>query len=58
VGVGLILVRLSAHLDNLPKVVVAAALGLLAYWIIYYTVWLRPSERALVRNVALALVRR
>ena len=54
----LLAVRLSLQLDTIPIVLGVSALGVLVYWAMYYLVWLRPSERLLVRNVALALVRR
>lgn len=52
VGAGLLVVRLSVDLANLPACTAAAALCLLVYWSIYYVVWLRPDERLLVRTLA------
>jgi O-antigen/teichoic acid export membrane protein len=57
-AVGLVAARLVFHLDTLQEVVGGGVLALLSYWAIYYAAWLRPNERALVKNVALALVRR
>jgi O-antigen/teichoic acid export membrane protein len=54
----LLAVRLSVPLNTVPRVVGTGLAALLAYWIVYYAVWLRPSERVLVRDVALAVVRR
>jgi O-antigen/teichoic acid export membrane protein len=50
--------RASVSLDTVPEVAGAATVALLAYWTIYYIVWLRPDERSLVKNVALVLARR
>ena len=58
VTLGLLAVRASLPLDTVARVVSAALLALLAYWGIYYVVWLRPSERALVRAVGRAMLRR
>jgi membrane protein EpsK len=58
IAAGLLAARLSLPLDTLPAVLATGLLAVLAYWAIYYLVWLRPSERVLVRNVALAVVRR
>jgi O-antigen/teichoic acid export membrane protein len=54
----LIAVRLSVSLDTVPAVAVTGLLGMFGYWGLYYLVWLRPSERALVRTVILAPLRR
>lgn len=54
----LIAVRLTVSLEQLPEVIGVSLLALIAYWAIYYIAWLRPGERLLVRNVALAIVRR
>jgi O-antigen/teichoic acid export membrane protein len=58
VAAGLLAVRLSVPLDGVLQVFGAGLVAVLAYWTIYYLAWLRPNERVLVRNVALALVRR
>lgn len=50
--------RLALPLDSAGPVVAVALGGLLAYWIAFYAVWLRPHERQLVRQVAAGLVRR
>jgi O-antigen/teichoic acid export membrane protein len=55
---GLLAVRLSVPLDSVPSVVAAAAVAVLAYWVTYYVVWLRPSERVLVKAVARAALLR
>jgi O-antigen/teichoic acid export membrane protein len=54
---GLGLVRLLVPLDSLPAVLGAALAGPLAYWLAYYALWLRPSERRLVRDVAAGALR-
>jgi O-antigen/teichoic acid export membrane protein len=54
----LIAVRLSVHLDSVAEVTIAGLLALFGYWAAYYLLWLRPSERALVKNVALAFLGR
>jgi hypothetical protein len=33
-----------------------AGAGLLAYWLAFYTLWLRPGERELVRDVVRGLL--
>jgi PST family polysaccharide transporter len=58
VALVLLAVRLALPLDTVVGVVGAALLALLAYWGIYYVAWLRPSERALVRAVGFAFLRR
>jgi O-antigen/teichoic acid export membrane protein len=57
-AVGLITVRLTLPLDRLSQVIAVGLIGLALYWTIYYLAWLRPSERLLVKHVAMALVRR
>ncbi len=44
--------------DSLALVTGVGLLAVLGYWTIYYFAWLRPNERALVKNVALAVVGR
>ena len=58
VGAGLLAVRASVHLDSLPVVAGAGLLAVLGYWAIFYFAWLRPNERALAKNVALAVLGR
>jgi PST family polysaccharide transporter len=58
VAIGLLAARLSLPLDTVVGVLGAALVALLAYWGIYYAVWLRAGERALVRAVALGMLRR
>lgn len=43
--------RLALQLDSVAAVVAVALAGVTGYWLVYYAVWLRPSERALVRNL-------
>jgi PST family polysaccharide transporter len=54
----LLILRLSVELDSLARVAGAGLVAVVGYWAIYYVAWLRPSERLLVKNVAVALVRR
>jgi O-antigen/teichoic acid export membrane protein len=58
VGVGLLLIRHAVSLHTVPAVVAAAAGAVLTYWVLFYAVWLRPSERALVKAVSLAALGR
>ena len=58
VGVALLAVRLTVKFDSLVQLAGVGLLAMLLYWAIYYAAWLRPNERALVKNVAAALVRR
>jgi O-antigen/teichoic acid export membrane protein len=48
--------RVIAEPDELLPVLGIAIAGVLAYWLAYYAVVLRPSERTLVRDVAAGLV--
>jgi O-antigen/teichoic acid export membrane protein len=54
----LLAIRLTVPLHTIASVVAASLLGILAYWAIYYVVWLRSNERILVKNLAWALLRR
>jgi O-antigen/teichoic acid export membrane protein len=58
VGAILLGVRVVVHFDSLVQVAGVGLLAMLLYWGIYYFAWLRPNERALVKNVALAFVGR
>jgi O-antigen/teichoic acid export membrane protein len=58
VAATLVAVRFAVRLDTVPEVVGAAVAAVAAYWAIYYVVWLKTSERLLVRDVALAILRR
>jgi len=58
VAIGLVSVRLALSLDSVAGVVGVAALALIVYWGVYYGVWLRTGERALVKSLTLAAVRR
>jgi membrane protein EpsK len=54
----LLAVRLSVRLDTAPRIIAAGLLSILAYWGIYYLVWLRAGEQALVKTVARAAIGR
>ncbi len=43
--------RLLLPMDSVVVVVGLAAAGVLTYWLAFYAVWMRPSERELVRDV-------
>jgi membrane protein EpsK len=58
VAAGLLSVRLTVTLDTLPKVLGAGLVSVLAYWGLYYTLWLRPAERVLINEVLRAPGRR
>lgn len=47
----LVAARVSLPLNTLSVVVAVAVGGLLSYFGVYYALWLRPSERALVRTL-------
>ncbi len=47
----LVAIRLGLEPESLPAVLLAAAGGVLAYWIAFYAVVLAPDERALVRGL-------
>jgi O-antigen/teichoic acid export membrane protein len=49
--------RLLLPLDSVVVVVVVALGGMLAYWLAFYGIWLRPHERGLVWQVAGGLTR-
>jgi O-antigen/teichoic acid export membrane protein len=57
-GAALLVVRASLHLESFVAVAAVGLLAVFAYWAIYYAGWLRPNERALVKNVAFALIGR
>jgi O-antigen/teichoic acid export membrane protein len=50
-AVALVAARLLLPLDTVVAVVAVAGGGLVAYWLAFYALWLRPSERELVRDV-------
>ena len=50
-GLGLLLIRLGADLDELWRVGPIAILGVLLYWGAYYALVLDPAERELVRGL-------
>jgi O-antigen/teichoic acid export membrane protein len=47
--------RLTAHPSSGAAVGIAVG-GVVAYWIAFYALWLRPHERSLVREVAFGLL--
>jgi O-antigen/teichoic acid export membrane protein len=57
VAIGLLAARVWLPLDTVVGVLTCATLALLGYWGIY-AAWLRPNERALVKAVGLAMLRR
>jgi membrane-bound metal-dependent hydrolase YbcI (DUF457 family) len=57
-AVALLVVRASVDLGSLAAVAAVGLFALLGYWTIYYVGWLRPNERALVKNVAVAILGR
>jgi len=57
VAIGLLAAKAWVPLDTVAAVVGAALLALATYWGIY-AAWLHPGERALVKSIALAAVRR
>jgi O-antigen/teichoic acid export membrane protein len=58
-GVGLAVALLAARalleLDTVVAVVAVAGAGLASYWLAFYGLWLRPSERELVRDIVRGL---
>jgi O-antigen/teichoic acid export membrane protein len=58
IGALLLAVRVTVTFENLLQLAGISLLAILVYWAIYYAAWLRPSERALVKNVALAVLGR
>jgi membrane protein EpsK len=58
VAAGLLVLRFTVQLDSIPKVLGAGLVAVFAYWIAFYVVWLRPSERTLVRTLVAAPLRR
>jgi hypothetical protein len=55
---GLVAARLWLPLSTVLEVVAVASVGLVAYFALYYTAWLRPSERVLLGDLARLLVQR
>jgi O-antigen/teichoic acid export membrane protein len=49
----LVALRLAVDPETLPAVLAAALGGVVAYWIAFYVLVLRPDERALVRGLVL-----
>ena len=49
-------VRVLAEPETLASVAGVAGGGLAAYWLAFYLVWMRPAERALVRDTARSLL--
>jgi len=58
IAIGLLAARAWLQLDTVVGVLSTGVLALVAYWAIYYVAWLQGSERALVRAVGLAFLRR
>ena len=54
---GLALARFAFELDSVAVVLGIAAAGVLAYWVVFYLVVMRPDERELVRQVGGGLLR-
>ena len=48
---GLASARIAFELDRVGAVLGIAAAGVVAYWLAFYLLWMRPEERALVRQV-------
>jgi PST family polysaccharide transporter len=46
----LVAARLLLDIHTLPLLLAVGGGGVLAYWLAYYLVWLRPDERKLVRD--------
>ena len=55
-GAGLALARVALPLDTVPAVLAVAGVGLLAYWLAFYLLWMRPDERRLVRHMGAAFL--
>lgn len=55
-AVALVAVRLLLAPDTVAGVVGVAGLGVVAYWIAYYALWLRAHERKLIRDTARTLL--
>jgi O-antigen/teichoic acid export membrane protein len=53
----LVAARLLLPLERLPALLAVALVGLGAYWSAFYWLWLRPGERALVRDTGRTLLR-
>jgi O-antigen/teichoic acid export membrane protein len=47
----LVSLRVLLSLRTLPQVAAVAVAGLVGYFLVYYVVWLRPNERALVGSL-------
>jgi len=47
----LVLLRVATGVDSLAAVAAAGAGGVLAYWALFYLLWLDPGERSLVRGL-------
>jgi O-antigen/teichoic acid export membrane protein len=57
-GAYLVLARVLVSPDDLPSLLAVALPGLAAYWLAFYGLWLRPPERALVRDTFRTIFRR
>lgn len=51
---GLVALRLVGLPLTVPAVAAACVLPVLAYWALFYAVWLRPNEKRLIRSVLTA----
>ncbi len=58
IALGLVLLRFTVDLATIPASAGASVIGVMAYWSLYYVVWLQPNERLLVRSLARGLARR
>ena len=47
----LLALRAATSLHGLIPVLAAAGTGVIGYWLVIYTVWLRPNERVLARDL-------
>lgn len=52
----LVVARVALSPDTAVAVVATAGLGVLAYWVAYYLIWLRPHERELIRDTCRTLL--
>lgn len=58
IAAALAALRWSVDLATIPACAAAGLGTLLAYWSIYYTIWLRPDERLLARTLVRGILRR
>jgi hypothetical protein len=55
-AVALVAARALLPMDSVIAVVGVAGGGLVAYWLAFYGLWMRPGERELVRDVVRGLL--